>query len=255
VNRRNLFPALLVLVAMMAAVSPARAQTAQQVGWSSGTETVHGLLYLPSGSGVHPALVVIHEWWGLTDWVKDQAQDFARRGYVTLAVDLYGGQVTNNPGTAYQLMSGLSQERSVENLTGAVAFLSRRRDVDPHRIGAVGWCMGGGYAAQLAIADPNLRAVVINYGELPTDRTSLERIHAAVLGNFGGLDQGITPADVHAFAASMRSMGKSIDVKIYPDAGHAFQNPDNKTGYRPADTANAKARERKFLAQELKPGL
>ncbi|HTV81295.1 MAG TPA: dienelactone hydrolase family protein [Acidobacteriaceae bacterium] len=253
-NRGNLFPALLV-VGMLAAGSPARAQIAQQVGWSSGTETVHGLLYLPSGSGVHPALVVIHEWWGLTDWVKDQAQDFARQGYVTLAVDLYSGQVTNNPNTAYQLMSGLSQERSIENLTGAVAFLSRRRDVDPHRIGAVGWCMGGGYAAQLAIADPNLRAVVINYGELPTDRTSLERIHAAVLGNFGGLDQGITPADVHAFAASMQSLGKSIDVKIYPDAGHAFQNPDNKTGYRPADTANAKARERKFLAQELKPGM
>lgn len=254
-NRRNFFPALLSVVAMLAAGSPARAQTAQQVGWSNGTETVHGVLYLPPGHGVHPALVVIHEWWGLTGWVKDQAQDFARQGYVALAVDLYGGQVTDNPQMASHLMSGLSQQRSVATLTGAVALLSRRKDVDPHRIGAIGWCMGGGFAAQLAIADPSLRAVVINYGELPTDRASLERIHAAVLGNFGGLDRGITPADVHAFATTMQSLGKNINVKIYPDAGHAFQNPNNKNGYRPADTVNAKARERKFLARELKPGM
>jgi carboxymethylenebutenolidase len=254
-KRTNLFPGLLAALVMIAGCAGACAQSPQAVGWSNGTETVRGLLYLPSGAGAHPALVVIHEWWGLTDWVKDQAQDFARQGYVTLAVDLYGGQVTNNPQTASQLMSGLSQERSVDTLRGAVAFLSHRRDVDPRRIGAIGWCMGGGFAAQLAIADPNLRAVVINYGELPTDRASLEHIHAAVLGNFGGLDRGITPDDVHAFAATMQSLGKNINVKIYPDAGHAFQNPSNKTGYRPADTANAKARERKFLAQELKPGV
>ncbi len=254
-NRTKLFLPLLAVFILLAACTSGRAQTTQEVGWSNGTETVHGMLYLPSGSGVHPALVVIHEWWGLTDWVKDQAQDFARQGYVALAVDLYGGQVTNNPQTAYQLMSGLSQQRSVNTLTGAVAFLSHRKDVDPHRIGAIGWCMGGGFAAQLAIADPNLRAVVINYGELPTDRASLERIHAAVLGNFGGLDQGITPGDVHAFAASMHQLGKTINVKIYPNAGHAFQNPNNKTGYRPVDTANAKARERTFLAQQLKPGM
>jgi carboxymethylenebutenolidase len=254
-KRRNLFPALLAVLGVLAASGGAQAQTPQRVGWSNGTETVHGLLYLPAGAGAHPALVVIHEWWGLTDWVKDQAQDFARQGYVTLAVDLYGGQVTNNPQTAYHLMSGLSQQRSVDTLTGAVAFLSHRKDVDPHRIGAIGWCMGGGFAARLAIADPHLRAVVINYGELPTDRAALAHIHAAVLGNFGGLDKGITPADVHAFAATMQSLGKSVNVKIYPDAGHAFQNPNNKTGYRPADTSNAKARERKFLARELNPGM
>lgn len=248
----RVLPAVLVAALTCAA---ACAQTGQTVGWSNGSETVHGVLYLPAGQGAHPALVVIHEWWGLTDWVKDQAQDFARQGYVALAVDLYGGQVTNSPQTASQLMSGLSQQQGVATLTGAVAFLSHRRDVDPHRIGAIGWCMGGGFAAQLAIADPDLRAVVINYGELPTDRASLARIHAAVLGNFGGLDRGITPDDVHAFADSMHALGRNVDVKIYPDAPHAFQNPNNKNGYRPADTANAKERERKFLAQTLKPGM
>lgn len=253
-KRANLFAALPGILLILLACTPARAQTAQEVGWSNGTETVHGLLYLPSGSGVHPGLVVIHEWWGLTDWVKDQAEDFARQGYVTLAVDLYRGHATNDPEVAHELMRGLPQDRGVRDLTSAVAFLSHRKDVDPHRIGAIGWCMGGGFAAQLAVADPNLRAVVINYGALPTDPAALKRIHAAVLGNFGALDQGITPEDVHAFEAAMRSMGKRVDLKIYSDAGHAFQNPDNKNGYRPADTADAKTRVRDFLAQELKPG-
>jgi carboxymethylenebutenolidase len=254
-KRTKVFATLLGILFSLAAFASARAQTAQEVSWPNGAETVHGVLYLPSGSGTHPALVVIHEWWGLTDWVKNQAQDFARQGYVALAVDLYGGKVTTNPQTASQLMQGLSQQSGVSDLTSAVAFLSHRKDVDSHRIGAIGWCMGGGFAAQLAIADRNLRAVVINYGELPTDRSALEHIHAAVLGNFGGLDQGITPSDVHAFAAAMKSLGKSVNVKIYPDAGHAFQNPNNKGGYRPADTANAKAREREFLAAHLKTGM
>lgn len=252
--RRTKLGATLGVFLLFAGFVSARAQTAQPVGWSNGSETVHGVLYLPAGSGVHPALVVIHEWWGLTDWVKDQAQDFARQGYVTLAVDLYRGHATSDPEVAHELMRGLPQDRGVRDLTSAVAFLSHRKDVDPHRIGAIGWCMGGGFAAQLAVADPNLRAVVINYGALPTDPAALRQIHAAVLGNFGALDQGITPDDVHAFEASMRSLGRSVNLKIYPDAGHAFQNPDNKNGYRPADTANAKERERDFLAQELKPG-
>lgn len=253
-KRMKLCATLLGILFLSAVFVPARAQNGQEVGWSNGTETVHGFLYVPSGQGAHPALIVIHEWWGLTDWVKEQAQDFARQGYVTLAVDLYRGHATSDPEVAHELMRGLPQDRGVRDLTSAVAFLSHRKDVDPHRIGAIGWCMGGGFAAQLAIADPSLRAVVINYGALPTDPAALKRIHAAVLGNFGALDQGITPDDVHAFESAMRGLGKSVDVKIYSDAGHAFQNPDNKNGYRPADTANAKQRARDFLAAELKPG-
>jgi len=244
--------ALAALVCLVFAAAPLRAQT--QVSWSNGQEPVHGLLYLPSGGGVHPALIVIHEWWGLNDWIKEQAQGFAQEGYVTLAVDLYRGKVATDAETAHELMRGLPQDRGVRDLTSAAAWLAQRRDVDPHRIGAIGWCMGGGYAALLAVADPSLRAVVINYGSLPTDRSSLADIHAAVLGNFGGLDRGITPDDVHAFQAAMQSLGKSIDVKIYSDAGHAFENPNNTGGYRAADAANAQARSHHFLAEELHPG-
>jgi carboxymethylenebutenolidase len=139
----------------------------------------------------------------------------------------------------------------VRDLTAAVAWLQSRKDVKPDRIGAVGWCMGGGYALQLAIASPALRAVAINYGSLATDKAALGQIHAAVLGNFGGQDHGIPPDAVHAFEAAMLSLGKPVDAKIYPQAGHAFENPNNTAGFRPDDAADALARIDSFLAANL----
>ncbi len=126
-----------------------------------------------------------------------------------MAVDLYRGRVATDSDTAHQLSRGLPQDRGVRDLTSAAAWLAGQKNVDPHRIGAIGWCMGGGFAAQLAVADPDLQAVSINYGSLPTDRGALENIHAAVLGNFGGQDRGITPDDVHAFEAAMRSWARA----------------------------------------------
>ena len=111
--------------------------------------------------------------------------------------------------------------------------------------------MGGGYALAFAVADPNLKAVVANYGPPPTDPDSLKQIRAAILGNYGGLDKGITPESVEAFAAEMKKLGNPIDVKIYPDAGHAFENPSNKGGYRAEDTADARSRYLRFFAHEL----
>lgn len=250
---RGLASALSCVLCLALTAGALHAQNARAVSFPSGDETAHALLYEPAGPGAHPGLIVIHEWWGLNDWIKDQAQRFAREGYVTLAVDLYRGQVATDADTAHQLSRGLPQDRGVRDLTSAAAWLAQQKNVDPHRIGAIGWCMGGGYAALLAVADPSLQAVVINYGSLPTDRATLDRIHAAVLGNFGGQDRGITPDDVHAFAAAMRSLGKSVNVKIYPDAGHAFENPNNKTGYRPADAEDAQARSSHFLANQLHP--
>jgi len=222
-----------------------------EVSFPSGNETVQGLLYVPSTPGRHPGLVVIHEWWGLNDWVKEQAADFADHGYVALAVDLYRGKVATDPETAHELMRGLPQDRAVRDLTAAANYLKTLKSVDPNRLGAVGWCFGGGLAAQLAVADPDLRAVAINYGSLPTDASALKQIHAAIVGNFGALDQGITPQDVNDFAAAMKALGKPVDVKIYPDAGHAFENPNNKTGYRPADAKDAHKRMLAFFGGHL----
>ena len=233
----------------MLLAADARAQ--QAVTFPSGDSTAQALLYLPPGAGPHPALIVIHEWWGLNDWIKQEAAGYAAKGYVTLAVDLYRGKVAADPEMAHELSRGLPQDQGVRDLTAAVAWLQSRKDVKRDRIGAVGWCMGGGYALQLAIASPSLRAVAINYGSLATDKAALGQIHAAVLGNFGGQDRGIPPEAVHAFEASMQSLGKPVDAKIYPQAGHAFENPNNASGFRPADAADALARIDSFLESTL----
>jgi carboxymethylenebutenolidase len=225
----------------------------QAVTFPSGDSTGQGLLYLPHGAGPHPALIVIHEWWGLNEWIKQEAARYASQGYVALAVDLYHGKVADTSDLAHELSRGLPQDQGVRDLTSALKLLSARKDVDPHRIGAVGWCMGGGFAIQLAVAAPNLKAVAVNYGALPTDKSALQQIHAAVLGNFGGQDRGITPDSVHSFEGSMQSIGKPVDVKIYPDAGHAFENPNNTTGYRQVDAADALGRIDRFFAQTLRP--
>lgn len=241
----------IVLALICSAPALFAAVHSQPVSFPSAGETVHGILYTPSSPGRHPAIVVIHEWWGLVPWVKQQAEGLAEQGYVTLAVDLYRGKTADNPETAHELMRGLPQDRGVRDLVSAMSYLKTLKSVDPHRLGAVGWCMGGSYAALLAVNDPDLRAVAINYGALPTDPAALKKIHAAILGNFGALDQGITPDDVHNFASAMKAIGKPVNVKIYPDAGHAFENPDNKGGYRAADSKNAHERMRVFFHQRL----
>ncbi|HEY1768402.1 MAG TPA: dienelactone hydrolase family protein [Terracidiphilus sp.] len=240
-------------VALLIAASVVHAGAQQAVTFPSGDSTGQGLLYLPHSAGRHPGLIVIHEWWGLNDWIKHEAAGYAAQGYVTLAVDLYHGKVADTPDLAHELSRGLPQDQGVRDLTSALKWLAARKDVDPSRLGAVGWCMGGGFAIQLAVAAPNLKAVAVNYGALPTDKSALAQIHAAVLGNFGGQDRGITPESVHAFEAAMKSLGKQDNVRIYPDAGHAFENPNNTAGYRPADASDALMRIDRFFAQILQP--
>ncbi len=229
-----------------------RLSAQQAVSFPSGNQAASGFLYLPHGPGPHPAVVVIQEWWGVTGWIKQQAARYAADGYVALAADLYRGKATDDPEVAHELMRGLPQDQGVRDLVSGFHYLAARRDVDRNRIGAVGWCMGGTYAALLAVNEPHLRAVAINYGALPTEKSSLESIHARILGNFGALDQGISPESVHDFQAAMQALGKPVDAKIYSDAGHAFENPGNKTGYRPADAADALGRIDRFFAATLK---
>lgn len=229
----------------------ADAPRTETIQFSAPDGPVSGFLAVPSTRGKHPALVVIHEWWGLTDWVKGETEKFAEQGYVALAVDLYRGKVTNDPMEAHELMRGLPDDRAIGDLEAAFNYLAGRKDVERGRIGSVGWCMGGGYSLQLAIHEPRLAACVVNYGALPTDSAELQKIHAPLLGNFGGLDRGITPDDVHAFEKTMRSLDKNVNVKIYADAGHAFENPTNKAGYRPADAADAWTRMTVFLKKKL----
>ena len=224
----------------------------KSVSYKSGDETVQALLYTPAGKGPFPAIIVIHEWWGLNDWVKDQAANLADQGYVTLAIDLYRGKVATTPDMAHEIMRGVPEDRAKRDLRAAFEFLQSQPNVRKDRIGSIGWCMGGGYSLDVALQEPTLAADVINYGHLATDPDAIRKINAPILGLFGGQDHGITPDDVHKFEAIMKQLGKKIDVKIYDDAGHAFENPNNKTGYRPDDAADAWKRTVTFFAETLK---
>ena len=222
------------------------------VSYKSGDETVQGLLYTPSGNGPFPAIVVIHEWWGLNDWVKEQASKLSEQGYVALAVDLYRGKVAKTPDEAHEIMRGVPEDRAKRDLHAAFEFLAAQSNVKKDRIGAIGWCMGGGYSLDVALQEPTLAADVINYGHLATDPEALKKINAPILGLFGAQDRGIPPADVRKFGETLDQMGKKIEIKIYDDAGHAFENPNNKDGYREADAKDAWKRTEDFLAATLK---
>jgi carboxymethylenebutenolidase len=239
----------LFIAAIAARASSVKKETVQ---FKSGDDTVSGFLAEPESPGKHPALVVIHEWWGLNDWVKEQAEKFAEQGYVALAVDLYRGKTATDSDTAHQLMRGMPQDRAVRDMQAAFSYLAALPEVNPNHIGDVGWCMGGGLALQLAIHQPHLAACVVNYGALPTDPNDLSQIYAPVLGNFGADDHGITPDDVHAFEKFMRARGRLLNVKIYDGAGHAFENPSNTNGYRPEAAADALKRTIDFLNALLK---
>jgi carboxymethylenebutenolidase len=252
VIRRTIFVAVFLSLALCsAALFPVIAANTQTVNYKSGNETVSSYLALPEGSGKHPAIIVIHEWWGLNDWVKEQAQHFASEGYVALAVDLYRGQVGTTPDEAHILMRGLPDDRGLRDLEAAFAYLATRPDVESNKIGAIGWCMGGGWSIKLAEDQPKLAAFVVNYGSLPTDPGIIAKIKAPMLGNFGALDKGIPPDSVHEFEAAMKSAGKNSDIKIYEGAGHAFQNPNNKDGYRKEATEDADKRIDTFFHKEL----
>jgi len=240
-----------VAIAVLLAL-PALAATPREVSYKSGDETVKGILYTPDGKGPFPGIVVIHEFWGLNDWVKEQAAKLAGEGYAALAIDLYRGKVATTPDEAHEIMRGVPGDRAKRDLEAAFQFLASQPNVKKDRIGAIGWCMGGGYALDLALEEPKLAADVINYGHLATDPAAISKINAPILGLFGALDRGITPGDVKAFGAALDKASKKIEVTIYPDAGHAFENPNNKDGYRAADAADAWNKTVNFLASTLK---
>jgi len=228
------------------------AATSKEVTYKSGDETVKGVLYTPQGKGPFPGIIVIHEWWGLNDWVKQQAEKLADIGYEALAIDLYRGKVATTPDEAHEIMRGVPEDRAQRDLDAAFTYLSSQPNVEKDHVGSIGWCMGGGYSLDLALAEPKLRSAVINYGHLATDTESLKKINAAILGIFGAQDKGIPVDDVHKFEDTLKRQGKKIDIVVYPDAGHAFENSNNKNGYRAEDAADAWQRTGKFLDQTLK---
>jgi carboxymethylenebutenolidase len=146
----------------------------------------------------------------------------------------------------------MPEDRAIRDLKGAVAYLRSRDDVDPTRIGSVGWCMGGGYSLALALEEPKLAGTVIYYGRLVTDDAKIKSLAVPLLGNFGGKDEGIPPDTVREFERKAKGYGKSVDFQVYPDAGHGFASSSDPKTFRPADAKDADTRTDAFFAKVLK---
>lgn len=223
----------------------------ETVKYASGEETVQGYLARPTGAGPFPAIVVIHEWWGLNDQIKGMADKLAAAGYVALAVDLYRGRVAAERDEAHELSRGLPEDRAVRDLKAAVAYLRSRKDARGDRIGSIGWCMGGGYSLALALNQPDLAAAVIYYGRLVTELESLRRLNTPIVGFFGEDDRGIPVESVREFEAQAKELRKSVAVHIYPGAGHAFAH-EGRPSYREAAARDAWEKTLAFFTAKLK---
>src|SRR5215216_2815900 len=196
-----------------------------------------------------PAVVMIHEWWGLNDNIKDMANELASEGYVVLAADLYNGEVATTPDKAMQLVSSVREnpEQAISNLQSAVQYLASLPNVNSSRIASLGWCFGGGQSLQLALnSEQNpLAATVIYYGNLVNDTNEISKIKWPVLGIFGDQDQSIPVESVNAFEQALNETGVANEIYIYPGVGHAFANPSDN--YAPKEAADAWKKTLAFL--------
>lgn len=208
-------------------------------------------LSVPEGAeGPLPAVVVIHEWWGLNDHIKQWSDRLADDGYAALAVDLYGGRVATSPDEAMGLMKQVDEEAAVGIVREAHRYLVAADGVKARKVGSIGWCFGGGWSLRLAQAEPDLDAAVIYYGRLTADEAALRSVNAPILGHFAANDQGIPVASVQAFHDTLKTLEKPVTVHMY-DADHAFANPSGKH-YDAADAEVAWGKTRDFLAHHLK---
>jgi carboxymethylenebutenolidase len=224
----------------------------EEITFSSGDEKIKGWLVVPEGKGPFPGIVVIQEWWGLTDWIKENATHLAKQGYVCLAPDLYRGKVATDFATARKLRGGMPNDRALRDLKGAVDVLAKNDKVDKTRIGAIGWCMGGGLALNLALADKRVKACAICYGAVVTDPAKLEPLAATILGIFGKEDKGIPIENVRKFAKALEKAGKRVEGIHEYEAGHGFMRPgkENKA-YVAKEAKAAWAEIDKFFAKAL----
>jgi carboxymethylenebutenolidase len=197
-----------------------------------------------------PALVVIHEWWGLNEHIEHWSDRLAADGYAALAVDLYGGKVAKTPDEAMAAMKAVDEATAKKVLLEAFAFLRSDPKVQASRRGAIGWCFGGKWSLELALATPDIDAAVVYYGHVTTDEKRLSALKAPLLGIFGNLDKGIAPSMVNDFEAALKKSGARATILRY-DAEHAFANPSNAR-YDAVSAEKAWAEARRFLARNVK---
>ena len=212
-----------------------------------------GYVAEPAGEGPHGAVILIHEWNGLVDRVRQVADAFAAEGYVALAADLYSGRTGSTREENITLVKEVraDPERIVANLDAAAAWLRARGDVTG-KVAAIGWCFGGGVALSYALGGENHEGTAIFYGSLLEDPEQMRHVHHEIYGTFAGRDKGIPPAEVERFVAALRAAGIPNDVHIYDDTEHGFWlyvERDPETNLEPA--ADAWERLKSYLRRVL----
>ena len=199
--------------------------TENVVYYNNGKE-VKGFLARPADDKTHPALILIHEWWGLNENIRENARQFAKLGYVALAVDLYKGQGATSPDEARKLASEVrgNKEEAFTHLNKAVQFLKRQStSVMPERIASVGWCFGGGWSYEMARNNLGTKASVIYYGRF-NPKDDLSKMKATILGHFAEEDRAIKVDTVRELQVKLKTLKGNHEVYIYPNTGHAFAN-------------------------------
>jgi carboxymethylenebutenolidase len=237
-----------------ATTPPAQEVTGEEVVYAHVEgKPVKGFLARPkSARGPLPGLIVIHEWWGLNDNIRQMTKRLAGEGYTALAVDLYGGAVADNPDKAMELMKATlgNMAQGEENVRQAYSYLETKQKAP--RIGVIGWCFGGGWSLNTALLLPDkIDATVIYYGHLETDKAKLGKLGMPVIGFFGGKDQSIPVSSVREFEKAMKELNKPIEVHVYENASHAFANPSGQA-YQPEAAKDAWQRTVAFFARYLK---
>jgi len=213
---------------------------------------ISGFLARPAGAERGgPAVIVIQEWWGLNDNIRSMARRLAGEGYTALAVDLYAGEVAEDPERARELMqASMGREPELEdNLRQAYRYLTEARGAA--NIGTIGWCFGGGWSLRAALLHPDgVDAAVIYYGQLITDKEQLATLQMPILGIFGADDKGIPLEGVREFETALRDLGKDAAIHVYEGADHAFANPSG-TRYKQDAAEDAWSKTLAFLAENL----
>jgi carboxymethylenebutenolidase len=220
---------------------------------SNGTDA-QGYLAIPS-SGSGPGVVVLQEWWGLNDQIKEVCDRFASEGFVALAPDIYRGVITKEPDEAAKLMMALNIEQAAKDMAGAVDFLIAHDAVTSTGVGVTGYCMGGGLALWLATIRPDHVAAVAPYYGLiawPGAQPDYSQLQAPVEGHYAENDDFAGPAAVDALEEELAALGKRYKFFIYPDTQHAFTNHHRPEVYAPEHAEVARARTLAFFREHVR---
>lgn len=222
----------------------------EKVTFASNAHTCEGYLAKPA-SGKGPAVVVIQEWWGMVPHIEDLVERFAQEGFIALAPDLYHGKTTRSPDDAGKMLMELDGERARAEISGAGAYLLEQPECSSQKFGIVGFCMGGALAQYAATEDPNTGAAVSFYGGFKKLDVKWEKLESPILLIYGGQDKGVPPSHGEALKEKLESLGKNVQLVVYPGADHAFFNDTRPEVYNPEASQDAWRRTIEFFRRHL----